>query len=467
MQRPPPADVEHDSAVILTSRSLAAWLHDDAFVSRMLDSAGLTRACPKELTVLTAAVDEVPRYDPRLDLFGSSEGVSVLRGVGRTLLPYLFTPHSVDRSTEPPSLTISMPRTVWPGSLAVQLPLANTVFANGSPHTLYATRWRSDPNSPPALAEKLQRIYQTINLATEDLGFHDRSYSTVMARLIPVTAPRKVLGSLGNIVSQVEIDGQPAPASKELESIVPSLLEQRRTLQGGTQPAGPVGVWALTIPQQYMEERMPTLGPLQLNPYRAEDELRLARLATDEIDWLIANRCRFHRVLSGGGGWGAKQGLLSLDPQISLTTNETKDLAHFISSFKGKAGITTPGTFVQFFVEAADPTREELEALSPRRWGPGHNSDTVTAVVGTSGAAASAPPLDPVGLCPSLFGALSTEGIYLSKNDRRPSAKLDAPRSYVMSHQRFPGPPVEYRSRVPPSSSKSAKGRWRGRSART
>ncbi|KAK4128558.1 hypothetical protein N657DRAFT_629636 [Parathielavia appendiculata] len=454
-QRPSPADVEHDSAVIVASRSLAAWLHDDGFVSHMLAAAGLTHACSKELTVLTAAVDEVPRYDARLDLFGSSEGISVLRGVGRTLMPYPFDPPSAKRSSRPPSLRISLPPTYWPGRLTVEVPLANTVFANGSPHTLYASRWRSDSGSAPTLAERFERRYQSINLTRDDLGFHDRSFSTVIGNLIPVTTPRKVLGSLGNIVSQIEIDGQSAPASKELESIVPSLLEQRRRLQGENQPVGPVGVWALTIPHRYMEARLPTLAPLQLNEYRPEDELRLARAAADELDWFIAARCRFHRVLSGGGGWGAKRGLLSLDPQTSLATDESQNLENFIRSFEGNAGgIVKPGTFVQFFVEAANPTREGLEAPSPRRWGPGWNSDTVTTVFGTSGAALNASPLDVVNSCPSLFGAISTEGVYVFKSDIRQSTKLDVPRSYLLSHQRFPGPPMENRTRVVPPTQK-------------
>jgi hypothetical protein len=262
----------------------------------MLAATGLTNFAPKELDVLVAAVDEVPRYDPGLDHFSSSEGISVLRGISRHVLPCLWVKESATRSIQPASLNFRVPPTYWPGLLSVNAPLANTVFANGRPHTLSATRWRSDPGSLPTLTERLERAHQTILLDNQELGFTRRSFSTVAGHLVPVTAPRKVLRFLGNILSQVEIDGQPVPASKELESIIPALLEQRRKLHGENHPAGPVGVWALVMQQRYIEEGRPILEPLQVGEYRPEDELRLARTAADELDWLLSNRCRLHRV---------------------------------------------------------------------------------------------------------------------------------------------------------------------------
>jgi hypothetical protein len=262
----------------------------------MLAATGLNNSASKELDVMVAAVDEVPRYDPGLDHFGSSEGISVLRGISRRVLPSLWGKESAKTSTQPASLKFRMPPTYWPGLLSVEVPLANTIFANGRPHILSATRWRSDPDSLPTLTERLERAHQTILLEDQDLDFTPESFSTVAGHLVPVTAPRKVLRVLGNILSQVEIDGQPAPASKELESIIPSLLEQRRKLYGESHPAGPIGVWALVMKRRYIEEGRPILEPLQVGEYCPEDELRLARTTAEELDWLLSNRCRLHRV---------------------------------------------------------------------------------------------------------------------------------------------------------------------------
>jgi hypothetical protein len=78
----------------LVSRSLAAWLNDDDFLLRMLVATGMTNRPDRALTLLAAAVDEVPRYDRRLDFFASSEGISVLRGRAHHILPGLLGRHT-------------------------------------------------------------------------------------------------------------------------------------------------------------------------------------------------------------------------------------------------------------------------------------------------------------------------------------------------------------------------------------
>lgn len=251
--------------------------------------------------MLAAAVDEVPRYDHRLDFFGSSEGVSVLRGTASRVLPHLWDAGKPKASTQQASLEFRPPPTRSFGPLRVDAPLANTLFTNGRHHALSASRWQTHSGLPPSITAKVQQTHQTIVLPAGDPGSAGGSISTVAAHLVPVTAPRKVLLSLGNILSQVEVDGQSTPASQELEAIVPLLLQQRRKLRdakpGEEHPAaGPVGVWALTIPAQYFSGGPPALEPLQLQNYRAEDELRLAGAAADGMDMLISGGCELHKV---------------------------------------------------------------------------------------------------------------------------------------------------------------------------
>lgn len=144
--------------------------------------------------------------------------------------------------------------------------------------------------------------------------------------------------------------------------------------------------------------------------------------------------------MSGGGGWGPKQGLLSLDPQTQLATDDHEDLQSFMDSFQGKGGIASPGTYVQFLVEAAYPGRAQWSIPNARHFD-FSDMTAVTSVLGTPGAIVSADPFDAVTSYPSLFGAVSSEGMLLHKapypNDERELAtKMDMPRSYVISNKR-------------------------------
>src|SRR3569833_2508824 len=59
-------------------------------------------------------------------------------------------------------------------------------------------------------------------------------------------------------------------------------------------------------------------------------------------------------AVSGGGGWGSKQGLLSLDPQTQYSNHGDGDMESFVSSFYGEEtaqSIVTPGSYIQFIVE--------------------------------------------------------------------------------------------------------------------
>lgn len=62
--------------------------------------------------------------------------------------------------------------------------------------------------------------------------------------------------------------------------------------------------------------------------------------------------------MSGGGGWGAKQGLLSLDPQTTyhkrgLTTLEFSSPSFGDHQISALGNVAQPGSYIRFFVSAA------------------------------------------------------------------------------------------------------------------
>ena len=273
--------------MILVSRGFAPWLDDYPFLSRLLTATGLAGfSKEQDLTLLTAAVDKVPCYSSDAAGFGSSEGISVILGSSGGMLPNLWMPPGPPTSTEQASLEF-VPRQAERLSPRLTLPLANTLFATGEPHALVASRWRALPGRAPVVVHKLQRTQATIALP-------DKQKAAMRINLIPVTPPRKILASLGNVLSKIEIDGRPAPPSQELEAIVPKLIESRHKARGSRraedcQP-GPVGVWALTIPKSLLDTY-----PIHKGTVYGD---RPASAARNGFDWamLMANGCKLSKI---------------------------------------------------------------------------------------------------------------------------------------------------------------------------
>jgi hypothetical protein len=66
-------------------------------------------------------------------------------------------------------------------------------------------------------------------------------------------------------------------------------------------------------------------------------------------------------IVSGGGGWGSKQGLLSLDPQTTYSTTNEARFDYSIGSLQEQQAmalgdIAKPNSFIQFFVAAGPST---------------------------------------------------------------------------------------------------------------
>ncbi|KAL2270118.1 hypothetical protein VTJ83DRAFT_2302 [Remersonia thermophila] len=397
----------HDAAVLLVSRSLAAWLDNDAFLAHLLAAAELCRSGSRSLALLAAAVDQVPLYDPARNAFAASEGLSVLR----THRASLFLPSSTGSGSEgtptgagagagagPAALRFMLPTIPGPQNThlrrpALDLPLANTLFTTGRPITVCASQWQPGPRGElPLLSGKAAQVppeAATLYLgATPDAARSRKigqSSSTLRVPLVPLTQPHRIHQSLGNILSRLRAHpaAEPTPASEELERAIPRLLDLRAS-NGLRHAGGPLGVWALVIPDKQPGAAGPRgpvakLPALSLDEYSPEKERQLAAQTAMRMRGMLSRGCRLHRVLSGGGGWGSKRGLLSLDPETRLAGRENDDaeatehdsLGSFLASLKGEpsqdpdagpggagagaGGIASPGMYVQFLAEPPAP----------------------------------------------------------------------------------------------------------------
>lgn len=164
----------------------------------------------------------------------------------------------------------------------------------------------------------------------------------------------------------------------------------------------------------------------------------------------MANSC----LVSGGGGWGRKQGLLSLDPENTLAESEGQSLEAFVNSWNERGtqssrgtdigshtlsgNAVTPGSYVQFFVQPFGHVPKQLSATSPQSAG----ALTSRHYFGISSDCPDSPciPAETVAVHCDHFGAASTKGLYIRYGDgigngvQEPRAmKINAPNSSFSS----------------------------------
>jgi hypothetical protein len=251
-----------DAAVLLASKGLARWLDDEAFVAALIDP--LKGDVGSNFHLLSACVDAIPasKADP------SREGIALVACSLSGALPDLWDQGIRSaQTTDQPALILSMrpfASSESSGGVGVTVPLANTVFENGRSHTMTASRWeRADGATPQRLLERRELGRQDV-LLPQVQG----SMSMLDVPLVPVTEARKIVAGLGNILRQVEIDGKPVPASKELEAIIPKLLEARSLAQKDAAAASRIGVWALVLPGR-RPDNTSSLEPTFMDPLEA------------------------------------------------------------------------------------------------------------------------------------------------------------------------------------------------------
>ncbi|PGH00962.1 hypothetical protein GX51_05511 [Blastomyces parvus] len=220
----------------------------------------------------------------------------------------------------------------------VGIRLANTIFHNGKLRTMLASRWcyNSHPNSKHASPTlTLDKEYDLLSCQIN--GAAKPHEVTAHIPLHPVTKPRVITTSMGNIISQLrrQAEGSSATihASAELEKALPAYLNANN-LQNQR-----VAVWALVQPVSSQGE-----------PHATSD--MSAAAAADSLV-AINEGARLHRVVSGGGGWGKKQGLLSLDPEYNYQTGGDAALG---------SGRVRPVD--ELFEEAAEDIGEERELMA-------------------------------------------------------------------------------------------------------
>lgn len=346
----------------------------------------------------------------------------------------------------------------------VQVPLANTIFETGRHTTMLLSRWRfpiasDSPSSMPQFVDERFLDHVFLNWPANRNAWTCPEKAKLTVPLVPLTEPRRVQAAMGNIVRKLEGPGKSTLlASQELEVSVAKYFKENDI------PPQAIGVWALLIPQEYVNiaskhsrstytatRRNGTEMKSSTSAITGSDDMSKSRWA-DIVQELIANGARLHRVQSGGGGWGKKAGLLSLDPDTDFGPegydfSRGKDTAlpdHEIGHYSQVLdSITLSDDYIQFFTANTRSLNTHLAGNEE----PMSAGDNVTSICfGTSQSSADAPPdvSSPVGgeheILPHAFhgrfGAFAEAGICLRMSTSNDSSehfllrtKIDVPSS--------------------------------------
>ncbi|KAI9695752.1 MAG: hypothetical protein M1820_008424 [Bogoriella megaspora] len=381
--------------VFFLTPTFAKWLgEDETFIrpaiARMLGDRGEQIIRPSKISSLgvliavidrlspTAIIDSTDTKDEVVDKDGH-EGVSCMLTDRRAIsfrpetsgidgvekhLTFICETGNQSLKREPDTWRHDLQRMV------VKFPLANTIFQTGKTATLTYSDWQ--------LTEALHgwsRAQEAEDLASASLTWPydspatlQREYSTVETSLMPLTVPRKVDGVMGNILRTLEReDGKIVPASRELEEAVSGYFTARSV------DPHTLSAWALVFPGR---ASMPSNRTFETQQ-QVEDNFRPDSLKCDgSIMESLSHGARLHRILSGGGGWGKKAGLLSLDPDLGmfermlsepeLTKRESKDEdeTHNIGAL---TEIAKPGDMIQFFVSPPRSSSRPLQKSRPSK----------------------------------------------------------------------------------------------------
>ncbi len=303
--------------VLLATPSFARFLDPDTFLKPLLEKlfGNVTATTGEELRIIVntaaAVVDAIPVPRSR-DIHPESQ---IAQGLALLMTGDMFASArdaSANEGNDHPAiiefvsrdsksyLTISSRNT----SRHISLQVANTLFLNGQRDTMLHHVWDIylGDSGPKIQRDDTSRArYLRVPLTcSPDSFLHGH------VPLRGLTPERVISRCMGNVLAEIEIDGKSVPASQELEEAV--------TKHVASEPGGgPVLVYALIRP--------PGMRPATEQAKRDAGVKSISAVLSE-----IWRGARLHKVTGGGGGWGKKKGLLSLDTAVDLKAGEAKTM---------------------------------------------------------------------------------------------------------------------------------------------
>ncbi|KAF7511773.1 hypothetical protein GJ744_003504 [Endocarpon pusillum] len=387
-----------------------------------------------------AVVDRIPFPG------GNSSGCA---GISAAITPWTRRWPRDKASPTVPHLSLKIPFTHKKGEMkhmSILLQPANTIFLNGRQSTMFMESWVLDDkvDSGPAFSRLTAREHVD--------GFttnHLAKASTLTVPLKRLTETREISMCMGNIISKLvsKSEAESTSASLELEEKVSAFMRSKDAT-GGT-----LSVYALIIPKASDHKRYEEglVVPTEFLGYHKSVEstetMDEKQGVLDSIRLAISKGAHLHKVTSGGGGWGKKQGLLSLEPAFDYqrsgfsATEAFKDVEDRLDKDGPIWGqrspeIARPGDLVEFYGFFLSNKEEEalirkeslrtalkgsdLQQWSAQEWAKQEVSSVVWGVIppqDSNSASSFSPSGNNLVAVPNHFGMLSEKGMVLQRLD--------------------------------------------------
>lgn len=420
--------------MLLATPSLAHFLDLDAFlkpvIERLYQGPQIRDNAAHELNIrsISAVVDALPaaktaKVDGRA---ATAEGLSFLmssasyNGMGEYAAPAAAagdndgpaTLQFVSGNTSS-SLTQSTRRVIR----SLTLPVANTLFVNGQRTTLLEDHWNVKIlDAKPVVEHRGRRPLKNYRIS---LGCAADGFLDGHVPLQSLTPRRTISSCMGNVLARIEIEGRAVPASQELEKTIPEYIKSHPERAS----RGPLLVYALV--------RSPG------KPSSENVEMKKDGEPASPVLSGLWRGARLYKVTGGGGGWGQKQGLLSLETAIDFESRGSTlqfpdpDQDEVMPFEMASQDMIPAGSTVEFLVNTDDevPTPESTFS-DPKERPHVQRHSTSTWVLGTAsdlenrihhGSVANSEVPGAVFL-PGRFGMVSYGGAALA-SDEMPAAK--------------------------------------------
>ena len=482
----PPSSQHH--ILLLATPHFAPALYQDesqwlvAFLDRLYSK--IVSEGPTKVTVGIAVVDALPQPTRESEIHSIGATTSQNRKLSGVTLSdpgsagyaYLFcdssllsyqagAPKRAIAGNQPSAfVSLSLPslsgRTVENRQYIVKIPLANTIFVTGRDVVSIIVELEKQGNGQTfQVVNTFEASAISARWPLRDARDTQGCQVALTAPLVPLTAPRKVKSAFGNIVREItgpEGEGSTIPASSELEAAVASFFE------AVNEPQSTISAWAIVGGNSPAVAQSANGND---NHQPADYSKGLRKLWTSPRNVMsilprLERGARLHRILSGGGGWGKRAGLLSLDPDTSpiaedaAAASKTPVVEDVLPSQESMLGdIAKVGDSIQFFVlrTNAEPSERTNLPGSLRVWSFGVGAipstiDQMPITAMTSNSHTGPKDNLPFRYVADHFGALSESGFYLqiidnSTSNREQSSitsKIDVPFSHLSVIQAKP-----------------------------